>query len=160
MAQKGQLATSGFGLLRIVHLAVVAGITIFCVLAVILVENRMIPVVDESVDRILQLIVVVVGIAAVFLGFKLFQNRILNIRQSGSPAGERIRNYRTACFTWWIMLEVPAMFAVIGFLLTANYAFFAVALFLWLILLLFTPRKDNIVMLLNLNGAEVEAEKF
>ncbi|RYF92312.1 MAG: hypothetical protein EOO02_25050, partial [Chitinophagaceae bacterium] len=122
MAQKGQLATSGFALLRIVHLAVVAGITIFCVLSVILVENKMVPVVDESIDRILQLIVIVVAIASVFLGFKLFQSRILNIRQSGALAAERIRKYRIACFTWWAMVEVPAMFAVIGFFLMTALA--------------------------------------
>lgn len=160
MKKGGQIAKGNFTLLRMLHLSVVAGLTIFSVLALVLVEQKVIPVVEESVDRVLQLIIIIVAVAAVFLGFKLFQSRLLSIRHNSGPAGERIARYRTACITWWMMIEVPAMLAVIGFLLTGNYAFFAVALFLWLILILFTPRKDNIVLLLNLTSEEVEAEKF
>ena len=53
------------------------------------------------------------------------------------------------------MIEIPAMFAAIGYLLTGNKAFLFMALFHVLLLLVFMPRKDNIIQLLNLNSDEV-----
>src|SRR3982750_1239269 len=106
------IQTTGFNLLRLLHLSVVAGLTIFCIVSVVLVEQKMIPVVEQSIDRVLQLVVIVVAILAVFLGFKLFQSRLLAARGSNTPASERIARYRSACITWWIMVEIPAMLAV------------------------------------------------
>ena len=63
--------------------------------------------------------------------------------------------YRTACILWWAMIEGPGIAAGIGFILTGNYAFFALAIFHLLIMLVFSPRKSNITMFLNLSSDEV-----
>ena len=63
--------------------------------------------------------------------------------------------YKTACITWWAMIEIPAVFAIVCYLLTSNLSFFFLALFHILILFLFRPRNANIHLLLNLSSAEI-----
>ena len=63
--------------------------------------------------------------------------------------------YQTACIIWWAMTEGPGILATVGYLLTSNFAFIALAIFHIVILGAFMPRKQNIIVLLNLNGTEV-----
>jgi hypothetical protein len=63
--------------------------------------------------------------------------------------------YRTACIMWWAMIEAPGIVAGIGFILSGNYAFFALAIFHLLTMLVFAPRKANIILFLNLSSDEV-----
>ena len=84
-------------------------------------------------------------------------------RNSKAPGIQRLIQYRTACIIWWSMIEIPGMFAIACHLLTANLSFLFLAIFHILILFLFTPRKENIILLLNLNSqelGEIEGNKF
>jgi hypothetical protein len=63
--------------------------------------------------------------------------------------------YRAACIMWWAMIEAPGIVAGIAFIISGNFAFFALAIFHLLAMLVFAPQKANIVLFLNLNNDEV-----
>jgi hypothetical protein len=63
--------------------------------------------------------------------------------------------YRAACILWWAMIEGPGLLATIGYMLTANLSFLALAGLHILIILAFMPRRENIIVLLNLTAADV-----
>ena len=52
------------------------------------------------------------------------------------------------------MIEAPGIFAIVGYILTHNLAFFFLGLLHIVILFIFMPRRDNIILLLNLNSEE------
>jgi len=145
-----------FRVLKIYHLALLGGITFFAIIAVIMVITKTIPPLNNnSIEQILQAITAVVSLAALLVGFNLFKRRITQARSATGTAEERMNQYRTACVTWWALIEGPGIFAVIGLYLTGNFAFLALALFHIVILAVFMPRKENIIVLLNLTTDEV-----
>jgi hypothetical protein len=145
--------SNAFTTLRIVHLALLAGMAAFDIVSVIMV-NEGFPVVDESMQRTLQVVCILVSGLSLFAGFKIFKKKIFAARNSPETGEKRMELYRTACILWWAMIEGPGIFAGAAFILSGNYAFFALAVFHLLALLLFAPRKSNIIMFLNLSSEE------
>ncbi|RYY16174.1 MAG: hypothetical protein EOO04_27410 [Chitinophagaceae bacterium] len=144
-----------FPAFRLIHLAQVLGLTLFAIATVIIVRKELQEPVDSSVDRTLQVVVVVFAGLMLFFGFKLFKKRIFRIRESNHIAADKIISYRTACIIWWAMIEAPAFLSFTCFMLTGNYAFFALGIFHLMILIMFAPRKDNIILLLNVSSEEL-----
>ncbi|HEX6429186.1 MAG TPA: hypothetical protein VF008_15925 [Niastella sp.] len=148
--------SNAFNQLRIIHIAVLISMVMFNVVAALVMTLQGgIALVDESFQRTLQ--VVCIGLSALFiiLGFKVFKKKIFAARNSLEPGEKRIEMYRSACIGWWAMIEGPGIVAAVGFILSGNYAFFALAIVHLLILLAFAPRKANIILFLNLSSEEV-----
>lgn len=145
-----------FKAIRIVHLSMLLGLLLFTVISIIVNQRGFVAIADESFDRMAQLIAVIFSATALVLGFKLFKRRLTAARESAEPAEKRMGQYMAACLLWWALIEGPGLLAVIGFLVTGNYAFIGLAVFHILLLLVFMPRKDNIILLLNLNSEEVK----
>lgn len=114
------------------------------------------PFLDKSFDRIIQVVVIVASIAFLVIGFNFFRKKLMEVRSSTLAAEKRMEQYLSACIIWWTMIEIPGIIAVIGFLLTHNHALLFLGIFHLLLLFIFMPRKENIILLLNLNSEEVK----
>lgn len=146
---------NAFKVLSILHAALLTGMALFNVVSLVVVLSGF-PKADESLQRILQVICILLSVVFIVAGFNLFKRKMLAARNSVDAGEKRMELYRAACIVWWAMIEGPGLLATIGFLLSGNYAFFALAMVHLLILLAFTPRKANIILLLNLTPQEVE----
>lgn len=146
---------NAFTTLRIVHLALVAGMIAFAIVSLILVNTGFTAVVDDSMQRMFQVVCILLSALALFAGFKIFKKKIFAARNSMETGEKRMGMYRTACILWWAMIEGPGIVAGIAFVLSGNYAFFAFGVFHILALLMFAPRKANIILFLNLSSEEV-----
>jgi hypothetical protein len=144
-----------FKALKILHLAITGGFLLITAVFILLVQLGQWQSIDPTLERTLQVVAVVVSIAALLVGFNLFKRKMMEARNSTAPGETRMSMYRTACILWWAMIEGPGLLAVICFMITGGYAFIALAGFHILLLLVFMPRKDNIIVLLNLNSQEV-----
>ena len=145
---------NAFKSLSIIHLAIMAGLCMFAVVSLVVVLKGF-PRVDESFQRTFQLVCILVSASAVIAGFNIFKKRILAARNSNGSGEARMQQYRAACVIWWAMIEGPGLLAGIGFLLSGNFSFFVLAIVHVLILLVFAPRKANIIVFLNLDSKEV-----
>jgi len=145
---------NSFTTLRILHTALLAGMTLFIIIS--LVVTQLGPhKIDEALQRAFQVVCVLESITCVIGGFRIFKKKILAARNSMGTGQERMEQYRAACVLWWALIELSGLLSTIGFLLSGNYAFFALAVVHLLILLAFMPRKANIILLLNLTPQEV-----
>lgn len=144
-----------FKALKILHLGITAGLLIFAVAILLLFQTGNLKAIDPSLERILQAVAVMLTVTLLLIGFNLFKRKMMEARNSASAGEARMQRYRTACIIWWAMIEAPGLFSVVCFFMTGNYAFIALAAFHILLLLLFMPRKENIIVLLNLNNKEV-----
>ena len=147
---------NAFRVVRILHTALLISMGMLNIIALIFVLQKFGGKADESFQRILQVVCILLSAACIIGGFTIFKKRIFAARNSLGPAEERMELYRAACIVWWALIEGPGLLAAIGFLLSGNYAFFALSIVHVLILLAFTPRKANIILFLNLNDKEVE----
>ena len=146
--------SNAFNQLKIIHIAVLISMVMFNVVALVLMLQGLTGLVDESFQRILQAVCILLSFLFIILGFKVFKKKIFAARNSIEPGEKRMELYRSACIMWWAMIEGPGIIAGIGFIISGNYAFFALAIVHLLILLAFTPRKANIILFLNLNSEE------
>jgi protein-S-isoprenylcysteine O-methyltransferase Ste14 len=144
-----------FKALKIVHLGITGGLLIFAGAILFLFQMGKLKATDPSMERTLQVVAVICSVALLLIGFNLFKRKMMEARNSNGSGAARMALYRTACIIWWAMIEAPGLLAVVSFFITGNYAFLALAGFHVLVLLLFMPRKDNIIVLLNLNTKEV-----
>ena len=145
-----------FKALKILHLVIAAGLLLFTAVILLFFQTGQLKAIDPSLERTLQVVAVVVSVALLLVGFNLFKRKMMEARNSTAPGATRMSLYRTACIIWWAMIEVPGLLAVICFFITGNYAFVALAAFHILVLFIFMPRKENIIVLLNLDSREVE----
>lgn len=147
---------SAFNVLKTLHISLLIGMAMFYIVSIVIVQQGMVNAAGESFQRIFQLVCVGVSGALIIGGFKIFKKKIFAARNDPGPGEQRMDLYRAACILWWAMIEGPGILAAIGFILTRNYAFFALAVFHLLALLVFAPRKANIILFLNLNSEEVK----
>ena len=146
---------NAFTTFRILHAALLIGMTLFIIVSLVITLLGF-QKASESLQRALQVVCIVLSAACVIGGFNIFKKRILAARNSLGTGEERMEQYRAACILWWALIEGPGLLATVGFLLSGNFAFFALAVVHLLILLAFMPRKANIILLLNLTPQEVE----
>jgi hypothetical protein len=145
---------NAFKVLRILHTALLLGMIMFNIVALIVVQKMRLAA-DESLQRALQVACILVSAASLIAGFNIFKKKMLAARNDPGPGEQRMDLYRAACILWWALIEAPGLLAVAGFMLTHNYAFLALSLFHVACLWVFTPRKANIIVLLSLNADEV-----
>ena len=144
-----------FRALKILHLLILMGLLVFAFIAVLIDTKNFLAISDESVSRILQVVSILFSFTMLILGYNWFKKRIISARTEYKSAKTRMNKYRMACINWWMMIQMPGIFAIIGYILTSNLSFFILALLHGLVLFLFSPRKENIIILLNLTPKEI-----
>jgi nitrate reductase NapE component len=145
-----------FKLLRTIHFIIVASITFFTVLIFVLFKRGQLHPAAADMERTLQVSSVLLSLILFVIGLNLFKRNMLKARNSTESGEVRFGKYRTACILWWAMIEGPGLFAVVAFALTGSYAFLLWAAAHILALIIFMPRKDNLIVLLNLTSEDVK----
>ncbi|MFL5743849.1 MAG: hypothetical protein ACJ751_04245 [Niastella sp.] len=146
---------NAFRVLKILHTALLMSMIIFSLIAIVLVQRNLVPASGETLERSFQVICILVSGVMLLGGFNLFKKKMLAARNDTGSGEQRMDLYRSACILWWAMIEGPGLLATIGYMLTHNLAFLALGVFHIACLFVFTPRKANIVVLLNLTNEEV-----
>ena len=146
---------NAFNVIKILHIGLLVGMAMFDIVSLIIVLEGTTVVADDSIQRNLQVGCVLLSALLLIGGFKIFKKKIFAARNSAEPGEKRMEMYRAACIMWWAMIEAPGIVAGIGFILSGNFAYFTLTVFHLLTMLVFAPRKANIIMFLNLNSNEV-----
>jgi len=71
-----------------------------------------------------------------------------------AAADQKFEVYRAASLVQWALLEGPAIFCLICFFLTGNYAFLGLALVLIILFFLLGPTRTKIAFQLGLSEDE------
>ncbi|MEO5892718.1 MAG: hypothetical protein ABIQ31_20890 [Ferruginibacter sp.] len=145
----------GLKALLILHRAMLVGQLIFAIIAFYLVYSRSFVVgLQPSTGKILQVITLIFSAAGYYAGNYLFKKKLDQINEMRT-AQEKFDLYKGACLLQWILIEVPCIFSIICFLLTRNYAFFALAIVLMLLFTMLAPSKLKMILHLQLNEKEI-----
>jgi hypothetical protein len=143
-------------ILQLIHRLMLLGLLLFAMAAFFLkyTGNFFSPL--QQKDNLLQLIAIVFSFGGVFAGAAIFKKKVFELRESQQSISEKGAAYRTVCIKQWALLEAPALFCIICFLLVGNFAFLALAAAIMLWFALTMPSKTKIMLLLQLSEAEIE----
>jgi hypothetical protein len=149
-ANKGTLKA-----LQIIHRAMLLGIVLFSAVAFFLNYSGNFSPALQEYDQVLQVISIVLAVTGFFLGNFFFKKKIFQLRQSADDLQTKQFAFYAASILQWALIEGPALFAVICFLLVGNYAFLALAIVLMLLFVVNAPTKIKMAMLLQMNEEEI-----
>ncbi len=110
---------------------------------------------DESVNRILQIVALLLSVTAVLIGFKIFNKKVAAARDGSYSSGEKMAMHRAASIIQWAMTEGACLFSIVGYLLTGNWAFVGLAVALLFLFAGYYPSKNRVMMQLGLSEEEV-----
>jgi hypothetical protein len=149
-------AASALQTMKILHRAFYLGVLLFAGVVTFMVASKSAKNVIGEFESTMQIIAVLLAVAAVFIGEKVFKNKLLIIKEE-NDLRVKIDLFRQASIVQWALLEGAAIFSVIGFYLSTNYAFLALAIFIVIYFILLTPNATKIHLLTGITAEELNS---
>lgn len=138
--------------LKVIHIGLIAGVAIFLIIAVVLLLTGFEPELKE-LEMILLGVTAVAAISGIFAGNLIFRKRLEQLIELKN-LDEKLTGYQSALIVKLALIEGPAFFTVVAYLLTANMLFPAIAVLLVFVMVLSAPRKNKLISDLNLSLTE------
>lgn len=156
MSNTHQTSSEYFKALSIIHGALLGGQVMFLLLSVFLNSGDQPFGEKGELDQIFQYLAPLLCVAAIISSHLLYKKRIADIQQQNDLI-DKLTDYRGAFIIKLALLESATLFAVICYLLTANFLY--VPLFIAMAVLFFFNRttKTRIIRELNLSAEEVKS---
>ncbi len=111
----------------------------------------------QPYDQNLQMFLLLLSAVAYFAGTRLYRRKLEAARDGGLTAAEKGAVFRSASLQLWVLLEIPALLSLVGFLLVANLAYLFLALALTFFIFLQGPSKMKLMLLLRLSEQEIDS---
>lgn len=139
-----------FKALKIVHIALMAGIVFFAVIVFVLLQILQEPFGTEEINGILYYVVPVFVIAGVLASNFLFKARLKkSVVETGLK--NKLDSYRSALIVKYALIEGPAFFCIVSYQMTANTLFLVITIFLLVVFWTFRPTKGKAILELELD---------
>ena len=126
-----------------IYYALTSGLILFFIVTIYLMEN-----VTESqtkeVDEYFTIIVPLFGLLTMFFS-RFMYNKMISTDEQRTEFFEQIVQYRTAKIISWAIIEGASIFTLVAAILTLNYLYIAVFIFLFGYFLLSRPSKESFV---------------
>lgn len=137
--------------LRILHFALLAGMIFFSLVALFLFYNGLEPI-DVELSRAFTYIIPIFVVSGYVASHLLFKNR-MGVARSAKYLTEKLTHYRAAFIVRLALLEGPAFFAIVAYMLTSELIFlgWAAIIIVYFITLWPTPAKIVADLALNYN---------
>ncbi|MFP4845677.1 hypothetical protein [Winogradskyella sp. PE311] len=148
---KQQTTKSIIKTLTIFHYAYCIAILVFGIVALYITENAVINFSDS--EDIFFFLVPVFAITLAFLSHFIFQQNLKRVREK-TTLQEKLVHYQTSRIIKYAMLEAPALFGVVIFIITSNQYYLIIAAVLLAYLFLQRPTKEIVKQDLDLNAEQ------
>jgi len=137
---------------NVIYYSLVTGLLLFFIVVIILTQDKD-PSTGKDVDNIFTIIVPVFGLMMMFLS-RIIYNQMLAKFDVNISLLQKLANYRTAKIVSWAMIEGACFFALVVTMLTSNYLYTVVFIFLVGYFILMRPSRESLVRDMRLNSDE------
>jgi len=135
-----------------IYYALLTGLLLFFIVIIVLIQDKHSSTTKE-VDNIFTIIVPVFGLMMMFVS-RMIYNQMLSKIDAGTSLIQKISAYRTAKIVAWATIESACFFALVATMLTSNYLYVAVFIFLLGYFFLMKPSKESLIRDMQLNSDE------
>lgn len=146
---------AGFRAIAIVHGALSAGLLLFIAIALLIQANGFAPVLQGEFENIVLVLIPILISIVLLLSRRYIGVRVANIKERIGMIDNKKTAYFSILIIKWATFEGCGFLCCIMFLLTANYIFFGLSLFLAGLLILQYPSVSKATEELNLNPDEI-----
>ena len=101
--------------LNILHKALLMGQVFFAAVCVFMIYTKAAEPALKELEKILQVIALVMTLGGIFAGIAAFKKKLLQIREMQTDAEAKFSLYRSALILQWALLEGPSIFCIICF---------------------------------------------
>ena len=135
-----------------IYTSIFTGLLLFLIIVIVISQENNADG-GNSLDKVFTVIVPLFGLLMMVFS-KLVYNKMVSGYLSGTDLVEKIMRYRTAKIISWAMVEAACLFALVATMLTSNYLYIAVVIFLLGYLFMLKPSKESLIHDLQLNTTE------
>jgi hypothetical protein len=140
--------------LQIIYRAMLLGQVIFLGIVFFIQQQGVIDKVPETINRVLQVAVIVLGAAGVVTGHRMYKAKVTAINNSNATVEEKLKQYTTPMLIRCALTEFPVLLSGISYMLTGNTAFLLAAGVLVFIFAGYHPAKQKLLTELNISPGE------
>ncbi|MFD0765366.1 hypothetical protein ACFQZI_10925 [Mucilaginibacter lutimaris] len=140
-----------FKVIKIIHLALLAGQCLFAVVTIFLNNTR--NGFDTSKDKEFLLIAIVLTVGGFFVGNLLYK-QVSGVSAKKATFAEKFTTYQSALIIRYALLEGPSLFCIVCYFLTANLIFLLISGAIIIYFITLKPKADTIAEDLNLSYEE------
>lgn len=148
--------TSPVAILNTLHKALLMGQVLFAAVSFYLVYTKVFTAPAKELEKYLQVAALLAVAIGLYAGLTIFKKRLQQINDTTTGAKEKFEKYRTAVIIQWSLLEAPALFCIICFMVTGNYAFLALAVVVMFLFVMMAPSKMKIMLQLQISEAALD----
>ncbi|PWL37833.1 hypothetical protein DKG77_13770 [Flagellimonas aquimarina] len=150
--QKHSLTPNGFiKTLSLLHLGLISSPVVLS--GIIYFQTQSTSFDLSNTDDIYLMIVPIVSVICLFLGDFIFKHSVKNIPKTINLK-QKLARFQTASIIKYALVEAPALFGVVAFMITENMAYLIVSLVLIFYFFMLKPTKEKIEKALGLNQEE------
>ena len=135
-----------------IYFSLIFGLIIFFVVVMILLQIRN-PKTESKLDSIFTFIVPLIGLLMMLISRKVY-NQMISKNDLGGSLLQKIGYYRTAKIVSWAMIEGGCFLALVATMLTSNYLYVVVFIFLFGYFVLMRPSNESLIKDMRLNSEE------
>ena len=135
-----------------IYTSIFTGLLIFLIIVIVISQENNADG-GNSLDKVFTVIVPLFGLLMMVFS-KMVYNKMVSGYLSGTDLVEKIMRYRTAKIISWAMVEAACLFALVATMLTSNYLYIAVVIFLLGYLFMLKPSKESLIHDLQLEKTE------
>lgn len=135
-----------------IYYSLITGLLLFFIVVMVFIQDND-PTAGKEIDNIFTFLVPIFGLMMMFISRMIYNQMILKF-DSAENLLQKIAHYRTAKIVSWAMIEGACFFALVATMLTSNYLYVAVYIFLIGYFFLMRPSKESLVRDMRLNSEE------
>jgi uncharacterized membrane protein len=135
-----------------IFFALIIGMLLFFAVVMVFIQDR-VQWTDDNLNMILTFLVPLFGLIMMFISRMIYNQMISRIEANNSLI-QKLMSYRTAKIVSWAVLESACLLALVATMLTSNYLYVAVFVFLFGYFILMRPSKESFIRDMRLNSDE------
>ena len=135
-----------------IYYSLITGLLLFFIVVMVFIQDND-PTAGKELDNIFTFVVPIFGLMMMFISRMIYNQMILKFDSTANLL-QKIAHYRTAKIVSWAMIEGACFFALVATMLTSNYLYVAVYIFLIGYFFLMRPSKESLVRDMRLNSEE------
>jgi len=137
---------------NIIYYSLITGLLLFLIVVMVFIQVNDLTA-GKELDNIFTFLVPLFGLMMMFISRMIYNQMILKFDSTANLL-QKISHYRTAKIVSWAMIEGACFFALVATMLTSNYLYIAVYIFLLGYFFLMRPSKESLVQDMRLNSVE------
>lgn len=144
--------TNQLKITAIIYFALILGLVAFFIIAIVIKQGTLLES-NNELDNLFIFIIPIFGLMMMFTS-RMIYNQLTTKIKTETNLLHKIIQYRTFKLISWAIIEVACILTLVATLLTSNYIYIVVFIFLLGYFILLRPSKESLVRDLRLNSYE------